>query len=332
MNDMKNDRALTEEDVPYDLTVVTVCWNALSLLPKCIDSVQPLYEEKRLRVEYLLVDGASTDGTVAYLETQLREGRITRYVSEPDNGLYDAMNKAISLAKGRVIVFINADDEICPAAVYACCEPILQDRADYVLSSAQLVDEEGMVINVRKPDEKLFLLVLPCCHQAAYCSADLLRKMNGFAAERYRLAADAELFARIYTSGARYEIVDVESCRYFIGGLSASSNTDKELVDIWCRNTHAVQKRCAEVSGYAVEVISMIHKLVRRCLRKGASVSSDWQELMSAVAKCLSSQERRQIVSKWRRKHLLYTLLHLVFRNKRALLEAGLYKQAISLL
>ena len=123
-------------EASYDLTVVTACLNAIGCLPRCVRSVQPLLRDSALRVEYLVIDGGSTDGTPEYLEKEVQRGGVTRFVSESDGGLYEAMNKGLCLARGKVVVFIHADDEICPEAASACCAPILSGAAGYVMSSA----------------------------------------------------------------------------------------------------------------------------------------------------------------------------------------------------
>jgi glycosyltransferase len=87
------------------LSIVTVTYNAAETLRTCLDSVAG----QHLDVEHLIVDGASTDGTLAILEQAQAAGRI-RYISEPDNGIYDAMNKGLRLATGDVIGILNADD------------------------------------------------------------------------------------------------------------------------------------------------------------------------------------------------------------------------------
>lgn len=84
----------------YQLTIITVCYNALPELCGTVESVLAHKRRHSLSIEHLIVDGASTDGTPAMLETMHREGKIEAYVSEADEGIYDAMNKGIRLARG----------------------------------------------------------------------------------------------------------------------------------------------------------------------------------------------------------------------------------------
>lgn len=93
------------------LTIITVCFNAADDLKKTLDSI---LTQTFTDFEYLVVDGGSKDNTLALLEFYkplfAKENKVFRYVSEPDQGTYDAMNKGIQLAKGEWINYMNAGD------------------------------------------------------------------------------------------------------------------------------------------------------------------------------------------------------------------------------
>ena len=87
------------------ITEVTVCFNAAKTLEKTIQSVSSqMYDN----IEFIIIDGASTDGTLAIIKKY--DTKITLWVSEPDNGIYDAMNKGLKLATGDFLIFMGADD------------------------------------------------------------------------------------------------------------------------------------------------------------------------------------------------------------------------------
>lgn len=89
------------------VSIITVVFNGAEFIRNCIESVlNQTYPD----IEYIVVDGKSTDDTVAIVTSY--GDRIARFLSEPDNGLYDAMNKGIKLATGDVIGLLNADDFI----------------------------------------------------------------------------------------------------------------------------------------------------------------------------------------------------------------------------
>lgn len=87
------------------VSIITVVYNGVSTIRDCIESI---LGQTHSDLEYIVVDGKSTDGTVELIQSY--GDRISRFVSEPDRGLYDAMNKGIGLATGEVIGFLNADD------------------------------------------------------------------------------------------------------------------------------------------------------------------------------------------------------------------------------
>ena len=101
------------------VTVVTVCRNCARMLEKTIESVETLsYPD----IEYVIVDGASDDDTLNVIKKH--EGKIDQWVSEPDRGIYDAMNKAVTMAKGDWGIFMNAGDvfasDDCVEKAMAC--------------------------------------------------------------------------------------------------------------------------------------------------------------------------------------------------------------------
>ena len=213
-----------------DLTIVTVTYNVMPVIERCIDSVQGVYGREGLRVEHLVIDGVSTDGTVDYLRIQCELGRITRMISEPDQGIYDAMNKGIREAKGEVIVFINADDELCPDGVPACCAPILNGEAEFVYSTAAVRDAEGKEYPSVKPKPDSCFIDLPCNHQAMFAKADLLRRMGGFRKDMFKVAADVDLMRRLHVANIQPVVVDAVPCVFYIGGVSSSVRAAEEWI------------------------------------------------------------------------------------------------------
>ena len=87
------------------ISIITVVWNNVKTIKDTIDSV---LSQTYQNIEYIVIDGGSTDGTLSLLES--RRDQLSALVSEPDEGIYDAMNKGIKLAKGDVIGFLNSDD------------------------------------------------------------------------------------------------------------------------------------------------------------------------------------------------------------------------------
>ncbi|NQU34182.1 MAG: glycosyltransferase [Bacteroidetes bacterium] len=89
----------------YLLTIITIVYNGVDILEKTIKSIK---SQDRELYEYIIVDGGSTDGTLNIISKYIKD--IDHFVSEPDNGIYDAMNKGVTLARGKSLLFMNAGD------------------------------------------------------------------------------------------------------------------------------------------------------------------------------------------------------------------------------
>lgn len=252
-----------------DLTVVTVCYNALSLLRGCVDSIAPLLSAPDLAVEYLVIDGASTDGTPEYLRAQAAEGRVSRWVSEPDAGIYDAMNKGLRLARGRVCVFINADDRICAEAVARCSRPILEGRARFVMASVELMGEDGRSLEIRRPDLRFALLHACCSHQSFYCETALLRELGGFDAEHFPVVADAAVMTQLMARRCRFEVADVVASRFTLGGVSSSPLLYRDHLRLLVRNREALLEEVRQRPAFASLVLRFLRRSWVRWLTRG---------------------------------------------------------------
>ncbi|NJM93984.1 MAG: glycosyltransferase [Cytophagales bacterium] len=121
------------QEAPPQISIITVCYQDLAHLEHTVRSIAAqTYAAK----EHLIVDGASSDGTVVYLESL---GNQIRWVSEPDQGVYDAMNKGLRMARGEYLLFINAGDELADERVL--------ERLFAVSSKADVLYGETLVLN-----------------------------------------------------------------------------------------------------------------------------------------------------------------------------------------
>ncbi|KGN90323.1 hypothetical protein HQ45_06005 [Porphyromonas crevioricanis] len=177
------------------LSIVTVCYQAKPLLSKTIASV---WANKQPDVEYLVVDGGSTDGSLELIE---QSPVIDRYVSEPDGGIYDAMNKAVQLASAPWIIYMNAGDVFAGEDVLRHFMPLLNAEADVVYGDIMKPRADGSLYlkAAHKPGNyhKMFF-----CHQAAFTRRRLLSKYPFDTS--LKLSADFLLYKQLYLAGYRF--------------------------------------------------------------------------------------------------------------------------------
>lgn len=178
-----------------DVTIITVCYNAYSYLPACIDSVFK-QRSANISIEHLIIDGNSTDGTVEFLHQMHQQGYISNFISEPDDGIYDAMNKGISLAKGKIIAFLNADDVFLDGSIPALSNPILHGKSDYTIGTAR-VRKASQLSHYLWPDLGNAYMGATCCHQTLFCKTKIIRNLGGFDGTNFPTIADGDLMAKL---------------------------------------------------------------------------------------------------------------------------------------
>ena len=221
----------------FQLTVVTVCRNALADLKSTVESVLAQKAKGRITIEHVVVDGASTDGTPEWLAAQQAAGNIERYVSEPDAGIYDAMNKGINLARGHVLAFLNAGDTYrADANLAACVLPIVEGRCAAAAATSQMHGDVDELYH--RPRYGSRYLTEPCNHQAFFASAVLYRENGGYDSEHFRCIADMDLIHRMCNKHGAFLAIDEVLTDFQAGGLSTNchENYRDEYLELLWRN------------------------------------------------------------------------------------------------
>lgn len=177
-------------------SIITVTYNAAKVLE---DTIQSVVTQTYKNVEYIIVDGGSTDGTITIINKY--KEHISQIVSEPDKGLYDAMNKGIKLATGDYLCFLNAGDEFheddtLQLMVHSITETLLPD---VLYGETDIVDSEGHFLHKRRLSApqtltwKSFKKGMLVCHQAFFARRDLVEPYD----LQYRFSADFDWCIRI---------------------------------------------------------------------------------------------------------------------------------------
>ena len=179
-------------------SIITVTYNAEKVLEDTIQSV--IFQTYR-NVEYIIVDGASKDHTLEIVNKY--HNRINKVISEPDKGLYDAMNKGIQLATGDYLCFLNAGDKFHDSETLQKIVHTLkgQELPDVIYGETAIVDEEGHFLHMRRLSApahlnwKSFKQGMLVCHQAFFANRELA--INHLYNLQYRFSADFDWCIRI---------------------------------------------------------------------------------------------------------------------------------------
>ena len=233
------------------ITVATCTYNAQSTLGRTLDSV--LHQTYR-EVEHLIIDGASTDGTLAMAEEyKLKSDSAECYhdviiVSEPDQGLYYAMNKALTHATGDYIVFLNAGDMLPSVDTLENISASIGEGEELpavIYGDTDIVDGEQHFVRHRRlsPPEELtansFLHGMLVCHQAFYARTDIARATPYDT--RYRFSADFDWCVRIMKKAEREHLkmknTGMVLANYLDGGMTEKNHRAslRERFVIMCR-------------------------------------------------------------------------------------------------
>lgn len=198
------------------VSLITPCLNSEKTIRGTIESVlKQTYEN----IEYIIVDGVSTDGTISTIEEYmpLFHGRM-RYVSEKDNGIYDAMNKGIKQASGDVIGIINSDDWYESDAVEQAVRCFEDTDADVVYGEMWIIDENG------NREYHTFHSLFPL-HPSTFVKRRAYQ-MYGIYNINYRIAADRDLLLRFMTRQVQFEHIDAILANFRTSGISSTKNLE----------------------------------------------------------------------------------------------------------
>ena len=213
-------------------TIITCTYDASKYIDRTLASVQ---EQSYPHIEHFIIDGVSKDDTVKKAQTYAYDSHYPVIVkSEPDKGLYDAMNKGIQLAKGNYIIFLNAGDVFYEEDTLTNIAEQLKDKPlpGVIYGDTDIVDEEGNFIRKRRlaPPEKLswksFKQGMLVCHQSFYARTDIAKQVPYNLI--YKYSADVDWCIRIMKEAEKQGLVLWNThktlCSYLEGGMTEKSH------------------------------------------------------------------------------------------------------------
>lgn len=203
------------------ISVITVCYNAEQTIERTLRSVA---EQTYRHIEYIVIDGASLDGTLSLVAQYAPQARV---LSEPDRGIYDAMNKGLRLATGDYVWFINAGDAFFASDTVAEAVRRMQTLPglpDIVYGDTMLIDAEGRSLGLRRlrPPAQLsadsFRSGMLVCHQAFVCRRGLAPEYD----LRYRYSADVDWCIRAMRGANTYLFIPKPLALYLSEGTTSA--------------------------------------------------------------------------------------------------------------
>lgn len=217
----------------YDVTVVTVVYELVKggrkdFFRQCVASVAA---QSGVRIEQIIVDGASADGTKELIADCVGERDNVTWLSEPDKGIYDAMNKGLRLARGRYITFLNSDDYYHDSSgLRQVVSRLDSSKADFSYAPAVILKRNGTRSTSSphvNPDLRNILKGIPFSHQTVLVRTDLMRKMGGFNLNYYR-SADYAFVMELVFAGKKAVRVENDFVTFRAGGFSSEKPSENQ--------------------------------------------------------------------------------------------------------
>lgn len=240
-----------------EVTVVTVCFNPLEagrreVFLKNLDSVQA---QEGVCLEHLIIDGASTDGTLDWLKKYNNTNHDIRILSKADSGIYEAMNRGVALARGKYIIYLNSDDYFHnPRGMALSVARIEELKCDFTFAPVRFSDPSVRHHPHLNPQRHLHRCIVNWVfsHQSMLTSRSFLMRIDGFDTS-YQSSADLDMLLRMIVSGAKGCFVPCSFSTFSIGGFSEENpelviaEYIRSLQDFY-RNFYSVEMTPQEVA------------------------------------------------------------------------------------
>lgn len=197
------------------ISIITVSYNAKESITNTIISV---ISQDYKQFEYIIIDGGSTDGTLDTIELYLPY--LSYFISEPDKGIYDAMNKGVAVAKGEWVIFMNAGDCFVDNEVLSTIFlSNVNKKADIIYGNTIAKYPWGKCL-IKGNFFSKHDINLPFCHQSTFVRTSLMRSIPFDLS--YRIAADYNFFYTLYKLGKSFKYIDISIALYDAIGFSTN--------------------------------------------------------------------------------------------------------------
>ena len=237
------------------ISVVIVTFNSGKVLSRAIESyISQDYENKEL----IIIDGNSTDNTIEIIKKY--NSYINYWKSEPDNGIYDAMNKGWHESTGDYIIYIGSDDQLNPGSLSLLAKDCSGE--DIIYGDIQFLYPNGKIKNGHALNVKVIKKGPFCSHQALMMKRDMIKELKGFDTQ-FKILGDYELILRAYLSGATLKYIKGYISKFAIGGTSyISLRNESEKLRIYKKHHTFKYPYIQYTKGVLLKIIKIIkHKI-----------------------------------------------------------------------
>lgn len=239
------------------ISLITVVYNAANTIERCIASV---LAQNYSNIEYIIIDGGSTDDTLQIIDRY--RSQISVFLSEPDKGIYDAMNKGIKLATGNIVGTLNADDHFgYDDALMDIANAFKQENIDIVYGNLDYVNPNGSILRkwvAGKYVQGHFNWGWMPPHPTFYCKRELFEHFGAFDSA-FGTAADYELMTRfIHLNKAKTYYLNKTIIKMSVGGVSNQNYINR--YNAWIFDHKAMKKNGVLFPSFAI-VLKPLRKI-----------------------------------------------------------------------
>ena len=200
------------------VSIITICYNADRFLEQTIRSV---IDQSYPNLEYIIVDGASRDRTLDIIRKY--DEKITEWISEPDEGIADAMNKGLTRVSGDLVLFLHADDYLIDETVIERAVARMVDRYDIYAFNIKYSQSERTTLCRPHGLDWYVNFKTRLWHQAVFCRRALFEEIGGFDTS-FHIAMDYEFFLRAHRQGTRLKRIEMPLSVMRDTGISSRSD------------------------------------------------------------------------------------------------------------
>ncbi|MDQ1243689.1 MAG: hypothetical protein QG565_29 [Campylobacterota bacterium] len=236
------------------ISIITVVFNGEKYLEETIESViNQTYDN----VEYIIVDGGSTDGTLDIIKKY--EDMIDYWVSEKDGGIYDAMNKGIDVASGKIIGIINADDYYASDDIFKKLVKFIDKEVNIYFGNMVIINQDSkQILEKRIPNQKKLYFGMYLNHPSTFVAKETYKKIGKFNSQDFKMAADYDFILRNKVKGSKFLYIN-EVMTYMRDGGTSISN-----ISLTMKETYQARKNNLScLILFITNLIKIIRKITR---------------------------------------------------------------------